>query len=85
MNDIILRNRLVGRLEVVVEEEVIVVVVVVVVVVEVFEVVEVSYPLTAHFHNIRLSELELINVVDSSYIVIRPVYSVVNNVALYID
>ena len=84
MNDIILRNRLVGRLEVVVEEEVIVVVVVVVVV-EVLEVVEVSYPLTAHFHNIRLSELELINVVDSSYIVIRPVYSVVNNVALYID
>ena len=83
MNDIILRNRLVGRLEVVVEEEVIVVVVVVVV--EVFEVVVVSYPLTAHLHNIRLSELELINVVDSSYIVIRPVYSVVNNVALYID
>ena len=84
MNDIILRNRLVGRLEVVVEEEVIVVVVVVVVV-EVFEVVVVSYPLTAHLHNIRLSELELINVVDSRYIVIRPVYSVVNNVALYID
>ena len=33
MNDIILRNRLVGRLEVVVEEEVIVVVVVIIVIV----------------------------------------------------